>query len=492
MPGDLLFTVIGNTATRASSVSLVEAGLRERRDLQEWILTHPGILGEDIMVVTFEFDRWWASGSAPADRLDVLGLGSDGRLVVAELKRDKAPDTVEMQAVKYAAMASRFTPEALSSHHARFLSQRGEAVSEDEALQRLVTHAGDLDIENLRRPRIVIVAGEFPPVVTATTVWLTEMGLDITLVQVKAYRTAHETLIHVSQLFPVPDVEEFTVSPRQAEVKAVEERRRRQRDVGTTERLVAAQVLTDGTLLSLRPEGINSDVRASLDAWLEKDRRRAQARWFNTKGTPLTWEADGKRYSPSGLAVSILREAAGVERSVRGGDWWVTEDGRDLVEIAGELASPRQRLYAEFWNQFAQRVQHEHSDWVASRGQPTEWNWFEMASPHVKNSYYAAAFMHGRRIKYELYLDTGDAEHNKRSLNQFLPAKSDIEKSYGGPLEWHPPDQAHRYAAIRAIGEGDITELERHAEFMDWFIDAGQRLRSALETDLRGGDGPNR
>jgi hypothetical protein len=48
---------------------------------------------------------------------------------------------------------------------------------------------------------------------------------------------------------------------------------------------------------------------------------------------------------------------------------------------------------------------------------------------------YAAASMHGRRIKYELYIDTGDSEHNKRSLNQFLTAKSDIERKSGGPLE---------------------------------------------------------
>jgi len=488
MPGDLLFTVNANLATPASSVSLAEAGLRERRDLQEWILAHPQILGDEIVIVAFEFDRWWAPGFAPADRLDVLGLGSDGRLLVAELKRDTAPDTVEMQAIKYAAMASRFTPESLSSQHARFLGQRGETVSEDEALQRLVTHAGDLEVQNLRRPRIVIVAGEFPPVVTATTVWLTEMGLDITLVQVKAYRTVHETLIHVSQLFPVRDVEEFTISPRQAEVKAVEDRRRRQRDVGTTERLIAAQVLADGTLLVLRPEGINTDVRSNLDAWLAKDPRRAQARWHNMKGSPLTWEADGKAYSPSGLAVSILRDAAGIERSVRGGDWWVTEDGRDLVEIAGELASPRQRLYAEFWNRFAQRVQQEHPDWVGTRGQPNEWNWFEMASPQVKNGYYAAAFMHDRRIKYELYIDSGDSENNKRLLDPFLSAKPDIEKLYGGPLEWHPPDHAHRYAAIRAIGEGDITDVDRHDEYMNWFIDAGQRLRAAVGAHSRGGN----
>jgi RecB family endonuclease NucS len=75
--------------------------LRERSDLQEWVVAHPEIIGDGVLVVTFEFDHWQAfSGARERDRLDVLGLGADGQLVVAELKRDRAPDTVEMQAIK--------------------------------------------------------------------------------------------------------------------------------------------------------------------------------------------------------------------------------------------------------------------------------------------------------------------------------------------------------------------------------------------------------
>jgi len=106
-----------------------------------------------------------------------------------------------------------------------------------------------------------------------------------------------------------------------------------------------------------------------------------------------------------------------------------------------------------------------------------------MASP-LRNSYYAAAFMHAGRIKYELYIDTGDAEQNRRVLDRFTSARSDIERIYGGTLEWHPPNETHRYAAVRAIGEGDVTEAERHEEFMDWFIRAGDHMRAALDGRL--------
>jgi len=53
----------------------------------------------------------------------------------------------------------------------------------------------------------MLVAAEFPPTVTATVVWLTEMGLDITLKKILAYRTAQETMITVSTLYPFIDVE---------------------------------------------------------------------------------------------------------------------------------------------------------------------------------------------------------------------------------------------------------------------------------------------
>ena len=175
-----VFTVTGSAATAAQPITLAEAGLRERSDLQEWVLAHPEIIGDGVLVVTFEFDRWQGSGGArERDRLDVLGIGADGRLVVAELKRDRAPDTVEMQAIKYAAMTSRFTEDSLVEQHARFLARNGGAVDQETARQRLIEHAGDLDPEQLRRPRIVLVAGSFPPVVTATVVWLTEMGVDL-------------------------------------------------------------------------------------------------------------------------------------------------------------------------------------------------------------------------------------------------------------------------------------------------------------------------
>jgi uncharacterized protein YciI len=196
-------------------------------------------------------------------------------------------------------------------------------VDQDTVRQRLIEHAGDLDPEQLRRPRIVLVAGSFPPVVTATVVWLSEMGVDVALQRVQAYRVFDDkTVVTVSQLFPVADVEEFTVSPQRQQLQAAEERRRTTREKSTVQRLVTAGSIPDGTPLMLRPTTeVTPEVRAAIEAWVNQDPRRGRARWYNDRRQPLAWEYDGGRYRPTEIVRRILADAAGVQRSPRGPAW---------------------------------------------------------------------------------------------------------------------------------------------------------------------------
>jgi hypothetical protein len=88
-------------------------------------------------------------------------------------------------------------------------------------------------------------------VVTATAVWLREMGLDITLLRFQAYRTDAETLVTVSQLLPVATVEEFTVVPRGSVQAAGQEY--------STAPLSASEFSTLASVLT------NEGVRGALD-----------------------------------------------------------------------------------------------------------------------------------------------------------------------------------------------------------------------------------
>jgi hypothetical protein len=94
---------------------------------------------------------------------------------------------------------------------------QNEVLTNEEAVDRLSDHTEfGLSDELLRAPRIVLLAAQFPPNLTSSAVWLSEMGIDITLTRVQAYRTAGEIVVTVSQHYPPPDVEEFLVAPTRA------------------------------------------------------------------------------------------------------------------------------------------------------------------------------------------------------------------------------------------------------------------------------------
>lgn len=348
-----LFTVSGAAATPGEEITLAQAGFTERAHLQEWIVANPEVLGSDVQVVTFEFDRWMAAAAAddPRDRLDVLAIDDTGTLVVVELKRDRAAVTTELQALKYVAMASRFKVETLAAAHAAHLSRTtGATVDPDDALAELEEHAGgQLDTTVLRRPRVVLVAGDFPRTTTATAVWLTEMGVEVTLVRYQAYRTEAGVVLTTSKLWPIAKVDDFTIAPRLVEAEQVARTREaRRRATSAVARLAAADALEAGTALQLRPTTeVDADARAAIEGWVADDPARGRATWTGESPRALRWEPDGRTDTPSGLARHIIREATGVDRGPRGTAWWITEDGDDLVTLADAVA-PTGELRARF------------------------------------------------------------------------------------------------------------------------------------------------
>lgn len=217
--GELLVVVGqgGATAKVVPVTSLSAAGLLERQHLQEWVIAHPQILGPGILVVAVEYDAWVVDGDAQRDRLDVLGLDADGRLVVVELKRGFAPDTVEMQAIKYAAMASRFQLGTIAAAHAAYLSRRGTSTTPDQAAEALQVHAETISDDTLADPRVVIIAQGFSPVVISSVVWLANHGVEVALVRFQPYQQPDgEVFVTFSRLYPLPDLDRSIVEPGMA------------------------------------------------------------------------------------------------------------------------------------------------------------------------------------------------------------------------------------------------------------------------------------
>ncbi len=193
---------------KIAEVEFASLGFHERRDIQEWVAANPGILGDDLLIVGKEF-----SGFDKTDeRLDLLALDADGKLVVIELKRDDTGADAHWQAIKYASYLQRAGVEDI----VRMLAEHSR-VSEDDATNKLLQHLNADDLNALNNDqRIILASHRFAPEVTSAALWLNEKapGEDlITCVQLIPYQDVQTESLYVQAhtIIPVPGVDEYVV-----------------------------------------------------------------------------------------------------------------------------------------------------------------------------------------------------------------------------------------------------------------------------------------
>lgn len=133
--------------------------------------------------------------------------------------------------------------------------------------------------------------------------------------------------------------------------------------------------------------------------------------------------------------------------------------------------------YVEFWRRFLDTLRARHPGWTRAV-RPNSANWFSMSAP-IAGAAFSSSFAQGGRLRHELYIDSGDGERNLEIFNELLSRRDALEASYGGALEFDEL-MGRRACRIADYSSGEVTETDRHDEFINWFIDAGERLRRAL------------
>ena len=196
---------------RIEEVDFARLGLQERKDIQEWIAANPSILGEDLLIITKEFSNFDRTN----ERLDLLAVDADGKLVVIELKRDDTGANVHWQAIKYASYLHHTKQEDIIRILAAY-----EKGSEEDAKQRLQEHLenNDLDILN-HDQRIILASHRFAQEVTSAALWLNQKtpGEDlITCIQLTPYRDAKTDSLYIQSntIIPVPGAEDLIIQIR--------------------------------------------------------------------------------------------------------------------------------------------------------------------------------------------------------------------------------------------------------------------------------------
>ncbi len=191
--------------------------IMERQDIEKWVEDNPDILGEELLIITTEYDKF----DKTKERLDLLALDKNGKLVIVELKRDDSGKYVELQAIKYAAYCSTLVLNDVMSMRRSYLSGKGENKSEEETKKEILDFIKNDDFEDIgEKPRIIIASKGFRPEVTATVLWLRKFGVDISCIKLTPYKIDDENIGLVStKIIPLPEAEDYLIKVEEKEGK---------------------------------------------------------------------------------------------------------------------------------------------------------------------------------------------------------------------------------------------------------------------------------
>ena len=91
-----------------------------------------------------------------------------------ELKRGNTGETMELQAIRYAAMAANMTLDQIVDAHEQYLRRRGIAEDAEERVRACLVEEGGVEEPQVatERPRILLVSEDFSKELTTSVLWL--------------------------------------------------------------------------------------------------------------------------------------------------------------------------------------------------------------------------------------------------------------------------------------------------------------------------------
>ena len=266
------------------------------------------------------------------------------------------------------------------------------------------------------------------------------------------------------------------------------------------EAAIAAALGVSPTELLAKANGAVDPLGASTDgsAFVERQSRMQESgdRLLYARSVESPRQREQEGISPSGahaeLRVLLERMSA--------------EDAAALVAMARRLVDrnpqPQRRpqrspwrgshgkelrttAYLQFWTEYVTKVTNRGLDWVDGR-RPEPRSFFTTSSP-IKGASLSASFARNRMLRHELYINRGSREANLDLLDQLRTHRGVIERAYGRPIDFEDPGQERRAVRIAEYREGHISRTDEHGDYIEWFIDAGLRMRRAIAAYLEAG-----
>jgi hypothetical protein len=294
-----MILVVNNELTtfeKVNPATFIELNIWERKHIEEWIRQAPEILGEELLVVSIEFDRFENSN----DRLDVLAIDRQGNLVVIELKRDSFAGYADLQAIRYAAMVSSMTIEKLLPYYMGYQKKylQVENPTKDSSTTNILEFVNKDTFQELsNKPRIILCSEDFSQEITTTVLWLNQNGLDISCIRIKPHRMGDKIAIVPTKIIPLQEAKQYLIDIQKKE--ETEESGSSSYRPRTMRILIENKILKEGDRILLK-NGLPSYMK------FEKDNPEYSAIITGKLGqsNAVKWDKDGQEYSISALTLS--------------------------------------------------------------------------------------------------------------------------------------------------------------------------------------------
>ena len=251
-----------NRLVRLKKQRFSELNLHERTHLQEWLVHTPEALGEDLLIIQKEFDGF----ADTRERLDLLALDKEGRLVVIENKLDDSGRDVVWQALKYVAYCSSLKKAEIVEIYQKYLDRWFNGENAEASLCEFLDEE-DLDDTVLNAgsdQRLILVAANFRKEVTATVLWLIGHGIRAQCFRAVPYSSGDELLIDLQQIIPTPEAADYMIgmAAKESEEKSVQSTQKRRHEL--------RRAFWTKTLEELRARGVAryANISPSKEHWL--------------------------------------------------------------------------------------------------------------------------------------------------------------------------------------------------------------------------------
>ncbi len=196
-----IFRLEGDDISNAELVIAQETNLELESHLEDWLENSPLALiqGEPILWIGRQ-----TSASVEESTIfpDLLGLDTEGNLVIVELKRDEAPREVVAQLLEYAAWANELSEQQIQVIAEDYFENGEEFKGKhfQDVFQDVFDIPDTDEVPPLNRNlRLYIVASDIPTRVARVCRFLrTSQGMDINCINVSTFQTEESEEIIVS------------------------------------------------------------------------------------------------------------------------------------------------------------------------------------------------------------------------------------------------------------------------------------------------------